>query len=113
MSGEVAGITSAALTAGENLNFAVPINDVKRLLAVPASQPFLAFPDEAENEAQERASAEDPIVLDEDAPTGFAEVFSLESSCAGLTLERQWSSTKYPFKIKTINNDAQYPCSRT
>ena len=31
-----------------NLNFAVPINDVKKLLALPATQALVAFPDEPE-----------------------------------------------------------------
>jgi hypothetical protein len=33
MEGQVVGITSMHLQGGENLNFAIPINDVKRLLA--------------------------------------------------------------------------------
>jgi Trypsin-like peptidase domain len=92
MEGEVVGITTAAIVAGENLNFAVPINDVKQLLAVPASHALLAFPNEAENETDEHASAaQDPIILDEDGATGFAEIFAVEPACAGLTLMRHMS----------------------
>jgi len=32
MAGDVVGVTTAQLKAGQNLNFAIPINDVKRLL---------------------------------------------------------------------------------
>jgi len=36
--GQVVGITSAALVGGENLNFAVPINDLKPMLAARLSR---------------------------------------------------------------------------
>lgn len=92
MAGEVVGITSAALVGGESLNFAVPINDVKPMLAWRLSKASaFAFPNEPENdphEPQEHASAQDPIILDEDGATGFAEVFDVEPACAGLTLMR-------------------------
>ena len=48
MAGEVVGITTSGLRGGENLNFAIPINDAKPLLAVPASQALLALPNEPE-----------------------------------------------------------------
>ncbi len=48
MAGEVVGITSSALIGGENLNFAVSINDARHLLTVPPSQALLAFPNEPE-----------------------------------------------------------------
>ena len=48
MAGEVVGITTSGLRGGENLNFAIPINDAKPLLTVPASQAFLALPNEPE-----------------------------------------------------------------
>jgi hypothetical protein len=35
MAGEVVGITTMYLEGGENLNFAIPINDAKRLLPLP------------------------------------------------------------------------------
>lgn len=47
MFGQVIGITSAALVSGENLNFAIPINDAKKLLVAPTSK-ILAFPNEPE-----------------------------------------------------------------
>ena len=45
--GEVVGITSSGIQSGENLNFAVPINDAKRLLQLPAHA-LLALPDKQE-----------------------------------------------------------------
>ena len=38
MAGEVVGITSLYLKGGENLNFAIPINDAKRLLLAKFSK---------------------------------------------------------------------------
>jgi hypothetical protein len=48
LAGQVIGITSAALIGGENLNFAVPINDAKKLLGTSTSKALLAFPNEPE-----------------------------------------------------------------
>lgn len=46
MSGEVVGITTMYLKGGENLNFAIPINEVKKLLAdVEGSRKALADPE--------------------------------------------------------------------
>ena len=46
MAGGVIGITTMYLSGGENLNFAIPINDAKPLLAADPAN-FKAFPDEA------------------------------------------------------------------
>jgi S1-C subfamily serine protease len=48
MSGTVIGITTMYLKGGENLNFAIPINAAKPLLAVGSSR-LEAFPDEIES----------------------------------------------------------------
>ncbi len=56
--GQVVGITSAALVGGENLNFAVPINDLKPMLAARLSRPS-AFPDEPEPVTESAAPAQD------------------------------------------------------
>jgi S1-C subfamily serine protease len=45
MAGEVVGITTSQLKGGENLNFAIPVNDIKRLLR-PGSSRLQSFPDE-------------------------------------------------------------------
>jgi hypothetical protein len=44
MAGEVIGITTLYLKGGENLNFAIPINDAKRLLADRCAQPGVTPP---------------------------------------------------------------------
>ena len=47
MAGEVVGITTLYLEGGENLNFAIPINDAKRLLLAKSSK-IQALPNETE-----------------------------------------------------------------
>jgi hypothetical protein len=47
MAGEVIGITTMYLKGGENLNFAIPINDAKRLLLAESTQ-IQALPNEPE-----------------------------------------------------------------
>ena len=47
MAGEVVGITTSRIEGGENLNFAIPINDVKPLLVARLSR-ARALPDEPE-----------------------------------------------------------------
>ncbi|MFI5059338.1 MAG: S1C family serine protease [Candidatus Acidiferrales bacterium] len=47
MGGEVVGITTLYLKGGENLNFAIPINDAKRLLLVESTK-IQALPNEPE-----------------------------------------------------------------
>jgi S1-C subfamily serine protease len=58
MAGEVIGITTMYLKGGENLNFAIPINDAKPLLEVDSSK-LQEFPNETEStETQKQAHAE-------------------------------------------------------
>src|SRR5208282_2371995 len=66
MAGEVVGITTMYLKGGENLNFAIPINDAKPLLFANASK-LQNFPDESpntESASTEQASTahEGPVV---------------------------------------------------
>jgi hypothetical protein len=49
MAGEVVGITTLKFKGGENLNFAVPINDAKRLLQLESSK-ILPLPNEPDPE---------------------------------------------------------------
>jgi len=49
MAGEVVGITTSHLVGGENLNFAIPINDVKDHMLLERLSEARAFPDEAED----------------------------------------------------------------
>jgi hypothetical protein len=48
MAGEVVGITTLYLKGGENLNFAIPINDAKRLLSTESAKPR-NLPNESES----------------------------------------------------------------
>lgn len=61
MFGQVVGITSAALVGGENLNFAIPINDAKKLLVTSSSTNLHAFPDEPEETAHEKSAPPDTV----------------------------------------------------
>jgi len=56
MKGEVVGITTLYLKGGENLNFAIPINDAKRLLLATLSK-VQALPDEPEPKETHYAQA--------------------------------------------------------
>jgi hypothetical protein len=69
MFGQVVGITSAALVGGENLNFAIPINDVKSLLVTSTSKGFLAFP----NEPEETIAAHEKSAQPDDVGPSLAE----------------------------------------
>ncbi|MGC2331090.1 MAG: trypsin-like peptidase domain-containing protein, partial [Candidatus Acidiferrales bacterium] len=59
MAGEVVGITSSGIEEGENLNFAVPINDAKRLLQVDPSK-LQHFPNEPETAEAPHGGDEPP-----------------------------------------------------
>ena len=65
MAGGVGGITTSHLVGGENLNFAIPINDVKSLTLVPRSAEARAFPDEAEDDKPTVASKQNGPSLKE------------------------------------------------
>jgi hypothetical protein len=61
MAGEVVGITTSHLRGGENLNFAIPIDDVKYLSLLPRLAEARALPDEAEDDASEQQAGPKPI----------------------------------------------------
>jgi hypothetical protein len=74
MAGEVVGITTLYLKGGENLNFAIPINDAKRLLlanpskvqALPnETEPVKAQTHDADAPAQQGAALGDAFKIDE------------------------------------------------
>jgi len=58
MAGEVIGITTSHIRGGENLNFAIPINDVKPMLA-PNLSKTSAFPDQPEETTESGAPTQD------------------------------------------------------
>jgi S1-C subfamily serine protease len=57
MAGEVVGITTSHLIGGQNLNFAIPINDVKLMLRATFSK-VSALPDEPEDKTTSTTSAD-------------------------------------------------------
>jgi hypothetical protein len=57
MQGEVVGITTMYLEGGENLNFAIPVNDAKLLLSHRSAK-LQNFPDEAEPEETPKKTSE-------------------------------------------------------
>jgi hypothetical protein len=65
MAGEVVGITTLYLEGGENLNFAIPINDAKRLLLAESSKirdlPNEPEPAEAQTQPQRPGPANDAL----------------------------------------------------
>jgi V8-like Glu-specific endopeptidase len=63
MAGEVVGITTLYLKGGENLNFAIPINDAKRFLLTKSSK-IQALPDEPEPVKAETQRPSPPAVRD-------------------------------------------------
>jgi V8-like Glu-specific endopeptidase len=62
MAGEVIGITTLYLKGGENLNFAIPINDVKPMLVASHSKLY-GFPDEPEAAPAKTAATADGASL--------------------------------------------------
>lgn len=60
MDDQVIGITTMFLKGGENLNFAIPINDAKRLLASSNSADFQNFPNEQTPVNTQKHSGETP-----------------------------------------------------
>jgi len=61
MAGEVVGITTSYVKSGENLNFAIPINDVKPILSSLVSD-VRSLPDESENNQNHGPQAPDRSV---------------------------------------------------
>ena len=60
MAGEVVGITTMYLKGGENLNFAIPINDAKRLLSAESTK-IQALPNEPEPVKEQTPNAAEAL----------------------------------------------------
>jgi hypothetical protein len=56
MAGKVVGITTSHLVGGQNLNFAIPINDVKPIIGLCVSAIAVPFPDEPEPVTKEQTT---------------------------------------------------------
>ena len=94
MAGEVVGITTSHLKGGENLNFAIPINDVKPMLRARLSK-ARALPDEAEDDASEQQAGPKPIkpfVGDAVINISPHDKFRFANLCAFGTPGHQWDS---------------------
>ena len=63
MAGQVVGITTLYLKGGENLNFAIPINDAKHLLLANSAK-LQNFPNEPEPDQSQAAQPEAPLPPD-------------------------------------------------
>ena len=121
MAGEVIGITTMYLKGGENLNFAIPVNDARLLLRSASSKPQ-DFPNEHESVETERSEHEEHSTPTESAayewpyPVGIGSVARTlydQDEKAGLFLNPQEFVTlpdgsKVPFAIRTANAD--YVC---
>jgi hypothetical protein len=95
MAGEVVGITTLYLKGGENLNFAIPINDAKRLLLSNSSK-IQALPNETEPVKAQTHEADAPAQQgtqqNSTKPLTKDEVLSLLSS--GVSVEQVTSLVK-------------------
>jgi S1-C subfamily serine protease len=83
MAGEVVGITTLYIRGGENLNFAIPINDVKPMLegtVTPSSKLFICcfgFPNEPKEEGK--------APIEENQPTTGREYFQELRDSGGIS----------------------------
>ena len=115
MAGEVVGITTSHIKGGENLNFAIPINDVKPMLRAKGLTPS-ALPDEAEEAENHEHSGPDPILykqlLEDDVASSsrVIAVFTMEPACSGLVLTDKWSTSQWVLNIALIHD--VYPDKR-
>jgi hypothetical protein len=95
MAGEVVGITSGFLEGGENLNFAIPVNDAKRLL-LNQSATLQSLPNEAEEAPTEVSKThEDPA--SQQACNKQAEKFASFK-------RKEYGHVTYPFKSGYTNH---------
>jgi hypothetical protein len=80
--GEVVGITTLYIRGGENLNFAIPINDAKRLL-LPKLSKVYAFPNETNTDEPSAAGfvSKKKICLDGDLTTVETPFMHLGNGC--------------------------------
>jgi hypothetical protein len=98
MTGQVVGITTLYINAGENLNFAIPINDAKQLLLAKFSK-VRELPDESEptkTQTGER-DATDKFHLREECKSLAAE---LETGLSGATRTDTVTSWSFNYSAK-------------
>ena len=105
MAGEVIGITAMYFEGGENLNFAIPVNDAKLLLATQSSA-LGSLPNEVEKEPVPSVpKAEPPAFWLKDVSNikdgdEFASAFARASICDHIKLHRATDDEKAPLQEK-------------
>jgi len=92
MAGEVVGINTLYLEGGENLNFAIPINDAK-LLLLNQSAKLQNLPNEAAKESVREAQVA-PTDKPNDPPSPSTKIIAAR----GTALDQLWEGMKYCFQ---------------
>jgi hypothetical protein len=95
MAGEVVGITTSHLVGGDNLNFAIPMNDVKPMLLAGFSK-LHSLPDEPEPVSAEPTTGDPKLLVTPNlmAPISgevsivwdFSTAFAADPECSGIAL---------------------------
>jgi S1-C subfamily serine protease len=96
MAGEVVGITAMYFEGGENLNFAIPVNDAKLLLQKRSAK-LQDLPNEADTEESPKETNAEATPAQEQTCNKQAEKF------AGYK-RRDYGHVKYPFKSGYTNH---------
>jgi hypothetical protein len=96
MAGEVVGITSMAFKGGENLNFAIPINDAKGLVIANSSK-LQSLPNELEP-ANTRRPQPAPKTHEADAPRSAS--FEQKVACANVVEKNEKEEREFEEKEK-------------
>ncbi len=102
--GEVIGINAMSFEGGENLNFAIPINDAKQLLAKSSTR-LLALPNEAQPQKVKKRDGPPPspdssrvTTLQEQQMCAAAAKKSFDEEKVGLGVTSRWYSSHYDAK---------------
>ncbi|MGB2836137.1 MAG: trypsin-like peptidase domain-containing protein, partial [Candidatus Sulfotelmatobacter sp.] len=103
MAGKVVGITTSHIKGGENLNFAIPINDVKPMLQVQLPSGYedakpiaRAFPDEPEPETVTPEQSTGPSLAD-------TLQWMVESSADGVQYHEEYSPPVSGFLLSSFH----------
>jgi hypothetical protein len=99
MAGEVVGITTLYLKGGENLNFAIPINDVKHLLLAESSKVH-DFPDEVPATTTETTDgASLPLKDTLNWINNFARIVIWNTECLDVDSGKNFACTREFFSV--------------
>src|ERR1035438_3747689 len=110
MAGEVGGITTSHLVGGDNLNFAIPINDVKPMLLAGVSKTH-SLPDEPDPVSAEPMAGDPKLFVtplfyipgEVSIVEDFRSAFAADPECSGIRLVRD-GSRGYPAVWSDENN---------